>query len=116
MSTANPAAVLAAAKPLSELKKIFLYRHVKRDGWGNMTEPIAAAIEHMSANCSEAEAGLLISGDSATFLAKATVVAQALVTAGVDAATATSGPIITALLALLQQLLPMLLACIPAIP
>jgi hypothetical protein len=114
MATPTASATLAAVKPMGELKKIFLRRHVRKDGWGDMTETIATQIETMCAGCTEGEVALLLAGDAATFMAKATAVAQGLIAAGLDAASATSGPIITALLALLQQLLPMLLACIPA--
>ena len=47
--------------------------------------------------------------------AKATAVANGLVANEGLPATATTGPIITEILALIQQFLPMLISCIPAI-
>jgi hypothetical protein len=51
---------------------------------------------------------------SAVFLTKANAIIADMIAAGVDAIIAAPGPLVQELLAILQQLLPMLIACIPA--
>lgn len=105
--------VVTAAKSVGRAKHALLRRHIRRDGWGDMSDDLARAIETMGGEMTVEEAGHLQVGVDAAFVAKANVVAQRMIQEGYEAATMLSGTVIDALVALLKEILPMLVKCIP---
>lgn len=81
----------------------------------DMTGPLFRQFIAVGAATNATEATALSTGCPVTMMAKATAVANGLVANEGLPATATTGPIITEILALIQQFLPMLISCIPAI-
>lgn len=115
MATPTPAQLLPHVQNPNILQRWALRREIIDQGGGDMTPALDRQIRAMGAACTEADLTAMIGGSQAAFALKAGVVAQGLITnEGADAMTATSGPIITFITQLLQTLLPMLIACIPA--
>lgn len=115
MATPTAAQVLPHIQGPGPYQRLLLRHTIRQQGGGDLTDPIERQIVAMGAACTVDDVTQLMLPSQVAFAAKATIVAQGLVSnEGADQATATSGPFITFITQLLQTLLPMLVACIPA--
>ena len=115
---ADPTNFLASLNNPNIVQRWWLRANLIRSGVGELYVPVYRQMLAMGAGTVVGEVPDLMAGNAVALTAKATVIYNGLVNnegipADAPASPGTLGPIMQELLALLQQLLPMLIACIP---